>query len=494
MKNTTTETPRAARNGSFPGLAEVAFAREGQADRDHVLDPVNRRRDRHGNRLPWFYSHAVPTVEDVPLERTPYADAVAAIRERLPIAAAELHAHYDHKLRPAVRRLNALNVELESRVTAGNDDVERHNADLDARWDAETQADRAALALAEDALAIAHEEAGHRVAEDGGTYDPENPSPDLVLRPYLEDERAIAARLSLPWSPGDRERHVVLHPAVGLALTGLVGGMIGVSLAIAAHFVPASQPFARPVPLAALAAVGIAAATGAKWAIKKSARESAVGYWAGRSRWHWLGFGVFSGLLALTVLVIDSLIEREGLMAGVRLQAMASTFSGKGGGESKESLYLLMAVVLTFGYVLHAWCEGIVAGRFDGCWNRVQAERERLRREHDQSRRSTASAQVALEALATVAEQKRRCGHRERRIGVATARRDAERRTLRDGLTPEERLRLQDAVDQLCGTQATFDSLLEDARRRCEGGFWDRLRALFGPDLYLRRRERRRRL
>jgi len=461
-------------------------------DRDHSTDPLTRRRDKHGNRLPWYYSHAVPTVEDIPLEQTPYAEAIQHMRQRLPIAAAELHAYYDHKLRPALRRVNTLKAQLENKLTRNQDQLAWHNAELDTRWEAETVDDRTALTQQEEALSAAHEEAARRVTVDGGNYDPLNPSADLVLHPYLEDERALASRLNLPWSPGDRERPVVLHPGVSLALTGLVGSMIGISLAIAAHFVPASQPFARPIPLTFFAGVGIAAATGAKWAIKKTAREAAIGYWAGRSRWHWLGFGTFSAVLALTVLIIDSLIEREGLMAGVRLQAMASAFSGKSETESKEGLYLLMAVVLTFGYVLHAWCEGIVTGRFDGFWNRVQAERERLRRDHDASRRGTPTAQNALEALAHVAELQRRCAHLTDRIAAAAARRDAALLTKREALTDEENRQLQDALDQLHGTQATFDSLFQHAKHRCEGSFWQRLWALFSPSQHHRHRENRR--
>ena len=123
-------------------------------------DPITRRRDIHGNRHPWFFAHSVPSVEDVPLRETALASAIEAIRERFAITAAELEHYYDHKLRPALRRLIAIRDAEESRVVSHNEKAVIVGETLDAESTRVNADDAVAIAAIEASLADAHVDAG----------------------------------------------------------------------------------------------------------------------------------------------------------------------------------------------------------------------------------------------------------------------------------------------------------------------------------------------
>jgi hypothetical protein len=458
-------------------------------------DALTRLRDKWGNRLPWFYSYSVPLIEDVPLARTPLASAAAHIRERLPIVGGDLEHFYDHKLRPALRRLVAVTDAELSRLEEANARAASLDLALDAEEVVANAADREALALREAALPDAHAEAAGKVATTGGHYDPENPAPEAVLRITREQEGPLAAILQLPWTPSDN--HALLPAAVGWGVTIIVGAMIGVPLGILSGMVPVGNPLGRPALLAFFLAVGQAAAIAGKWAVKHASREASLRYWLGRAAGNWLPLTLFSVLTALGLLVIDSLVEREGLMASVRLRDLAAGLTGaQGTAGGQEWLYFLMAIIVTFGYVLNAWWEGWLSGRRDACLNRVRDEQERRFVIADMAWRSRPEVQAALEAVAKVRRLLAEMAVLGQRITARTAAIEGKRLTHQPGLDEAARRRIQDAYDQLCGTQATFDTRFEEARLRVEGsGSWwqDFLRHLgFLPRVKLRHRESKR--
>lgn len=436
-----------------------------------VADRITRQRDKVGNRLPWFYSHSVPVIEDVPLDQTQLADALRIIKEQLPITGAELEHFYDRKLRPALRRLLAVRDEEEGKQHSYAYETSELNHALDKETERVNQADREAIAGLDGALPEAHRQAARKVTAAGGTYDPENPAPECVLRARRWDEGALASELRLPWTPADKE--TLMPKWVSWLVTPVVGTMIGLSLGIMSGFIPAGNWLAKPLPLGLFVSGGIVLAIGGKWGIFHSARVASQRYWLGLPVRNWFPFVVISVLITAAIIAMDSFVEREGLMASLRMQEMARSVSGEKPAAdmgAKEWLYFLMAIIVIFGYAVNAYWEGYLSGRYDACLNRIREAQERRFQDEDAAFRSIPAVQEALDALAEVRWLLHEKNLLEQRIQERTARIDGKRLPLREDMTEEALRRIQDAMDQLNGTQATFDALFEDAKRRCEGG------------------------
>lgn len=497
--------PQAQPPASLPGSAGAAVG----AHREHDLKVRNR--DRSGNRLPWSFAFSIPTIEDRPLAETPLAEAVALIKQQMPIRADHLHHFYDEKLRPAYRRVIAVRDEEEARLAAYNAQAQR----IEARIDAEQEAlrgkrdmavakDRDNLVALDAPLSEAHREAAEKAARAGGAYDPENPSEACVLRHERRPLEAIAADLSLPWTPADKKS---LMPALASWFTTLlIGVMIGLSIGVMARMLPADNIGGKPVLAALFALIGFAAALAGKWAVKHCAREAGQRYWLGLPWTNWAPWTAFTFLVGGALIVIDSFVEQEGLLAGVRLQNMAAALSGTTAGQhgTNEMVYFLAAVILTLGYVITSAWEGYLVGRYDACLNRVRARQETEFHAADDARRIEVPVQETFTAVGRVRDLLRHKAQLMARIAEAVApweeriaRAEAKRLTERAALSEEARLRVQDALDGLHGAQGTFDQMFDEALSECElpSSFWQRfLRTVRGyraPRGHARERRRR---
>ena len=457
-----------------PAVAEAGAHRE--------ADPLTHPRDEHGNRLPWSYAAGPAWVDDVPAYETDMKGAIAFVEQHDPLAAREMGHFYDQRLLPTLRRLVAIRDEEERKAAQNRAQADGHNRLLEEEETRVNQDDRDALAAVEEQLSPAHEEAGRLVARAGGEYDPAAPTAEAVLRVHLESAESLAGELRLPATTADQE--ALLHPAISWSCSVAVGAMIGISLGLMSRMVPSGNWLARPVPLAFCLAGGLGAAILGKWAIKHSARAVSQRYWLGYPVGNWGPLAVASLLITTGVVVMDACVEREGLMAGVRLTDTLARAAGNGTatGHGSEALYFLMAMILTFGYAVNAWWEGYVSGRKDACANRVRHAQELRFTQADKDRRAEGMVQEALEALARVRILFARHAELTARIAERAARLDARRLSAADGLSPDGLRRVQDAADQLNLAQAQFDALFTEAKIRYgagradgadAGGFWN---------------------
>ena len=493
--NATVLTGRRDDSGSVLSEETAVAAVGTQAHREQDLKVRNR--DRFGNRLGWFYHFNIPTIEDLPLAQTALGEAVAHIRESLPLWAAELAHFYDHKLRPAFRRLLAVRDEEDERLEAFNRRAQRLHAQADAdqarlteERDAATLGTRNDVLALDDALTAAHQDASLKAARVGGAYDPQNPSPACVLRHDRRPLEVIAAEMALPWTHADSRD--VMSVRLAWLTTNLVGVLIGISIGVMAGMVPADNLTGRPLLLAIFAALGLAPAWAGKYALRLSGREASQRYWLGRSWTNWAPFALLAAGVALVLLLTDSYVEREGLLANVRLREMVMHLSSgtAGGGASHETTFFFAAILLSFPYIaLNLW-DGYLRGRHDACMNRVRARQEQEFEVADRERRAEPEVQTALDAIVRALDLLRHKGMLiarigemaapfEQRIGKAEATRIPEREA------PDEQAccRIQDALDNFLGAQALFDRMFEEARWECErpSGFWRGLwRSLFG--------------
>jgi hypothetical protein len=443
----------------------------------HAGDLISRLRDKWGNRLPWFYSYNIPTIDGERLEDTPLAEALPHLIARFPVRSHQVHHFYNHQLLTAYRYLVALRAEEERKLLLLCEQGEQTNTALDTEFDRKTEEDRESLPGLELALQEAHLDAAAKVSRVGGGYDPENPTDHCVLRLFIPSPEAVAAQLQLPWTGSDASAKV--SSWLSWMTTCIVGAMIGVSLGIMSHTLIASDLDARPGALMGFVAGGIGAAVLGKYALFLSAREASQRYWLGRSAAQWVSFTVVAALVAVGVLIMDSTVEQHGLMAGIRMQQMAEALDSTGGSQRSEGgvLYFMAALILTWGYVTtHLW-QGYLHGRFDACRNLIQKEQAKQAQDWEEAARQNDGVRDALEMLARVRDLIRQEKKILTRITNVKADVDARRVTLLSDLPDDGKRRLQDARDNFEGAQADFNGEWATLRDACEplGGFWWRV-------------------
>lgn len=476
-------------------------------------DLLTRLRDKWGNRLGWSSVFSIPTVEDVPLEETALAPGLRVVEAQMPLRAATLHHFYDEKLRPALRRFWRVLAEETDALAAQNAFAATRNAEITAQQealegdrDAATAPNRLALTALEDGpLADAHGSAADRVAQAGGVYDPNDPSEGCVLRHGRTALEVVAARLALPGPHGDAHAH--LPEWLTWAMTGGVGMLVGLSLGIVTHVLEADT-LARHLPLAAAFAVlGFGLAMAAKWAVRGAWYRVGQDYYLGCPRPKW-GVMLSGAILrSLFVLAVDVVLERQGLLSLMQLQADTQALTGHAQAPSLlgEVVSWIVPLVVTLPYLYCAGDAGYLEGRREEVRNRLAARQEQDWMEADTARRADPLVQEALYALSVVREALRQRDVRAARIAALAdpfdakvAELEGQRLPEREALDTPARHRIQDALDNFHGAQFTFDVMWEEAVGDCEGvggGFWRRLLRAFGgyrPPRRARREERHR--
>ncbi len=488
-------------------------------------DRITRLRDRHGNRQPWYYSYLIAIVDDVVLEKTPLAGAIAFLRERDPLLADKLHHFYDRQLLPALRTLLAVSREECEALQRYNAYVVQRGAEIDAEQnrllaerDGTTARDREAIVAMDGPIQQAHEAASEAVARTGATYDAASPSEEIVLRVRPHSQEAAAAKLELPWVLGDEKGNLPKWAATLCML--FIGCGIGLSIGILTHMVQLDSLDANPIGLGCWMAAGVAAAVfGGEWT-KQSAREASKQVYL-RFAWaYWLlTAALVMGMFApLAVVAIDSLTEREGMLAPMRERQMFTALGdapparagkpedaparGRSAVEDSGTLFLLVAMLLSLPYVGTKVYEGIRLGRYHEVMNRIRHFQETDVVQQEREARQRPEVQSALRAIAQVwlllhgrQELEQRVVRAAAPWDVRIAAIEGERPAARAELDAAALLRIQDQLDNLAGTQATWDTMLEDTLARYGAAWsWRRLLPWFRPRARRRTRNDSRRL
>lgn len=472
-----------------PENAEPGYARH---------DLKTRNRNERGDRLPWSYTYSVPTIEDVPLEETPLAGALAVIEAVNPGRSATLHHFYNKKLLDALHRFQrvraeeaAAAAERDAYAAQNNAEIGTHQGDLKQQCDAATEADRSVLTTLEDALAAAHAATAEKVARTGGAYDPDNPSEDCVLRHTPMSEEIASARRRLPGPHGDAHGHVL--PALGWFLTIVVGALIGISLGIICHLLHASS-LARNLPTTLCCIVaGVGFSIGIKYAVRGLWYLTGQDYYLSVPTPKWRFVFWTAIVVTLALLTFDASVERQGLLALAQLQAETAAVSQPGVAVAAPPLIetlvpWFVALLVTLGYLVCAGFEGYLKGRQKEVLAQVRDYRDTEFALTDKAVRAEPVNQTALHSIAHVRELLRRQEALKSRIAETAAPFEARIAALEQERQPEKLpldeaalRRVQDAMDNLHGAQENFDAMFEEALTECEerSSLWGRLLGAF---------------
>lgn len=442
---------------------------------DAVHDLINRNRDGVGNRKAYGYAFNVPTVDESRIEETELLRAIEVIRKRKPGLAAHLEHTYNHKLLPAGQRPRDVRAaeerwfqEHNARAIESNKHIDQQTKELEDKREQATAECREALDLANEALAEAHKLAADKVACSGGEYDPSSPTAQSVLDLGPNCMQAVAAELNIPWTPGSTH---LLPMWLSWVLSIVVGTMVGLSFGLMAHYLDPDTLTRQPAYDLPFALIGSAAAILGRAGIKYGHRQAAERSYLGLPWRHRIAILFTALLVDLIILVADSFVEVQGLLAAVRLQDAVNSLSGSLSNQTNEHYYFLAAIIVSIGYVTSAAWEGYLAGRQNLLTNRIH---QRCREIADERKREPAVME-SLAAIAQVNELRRQVSSLETRIGEIVAPFNekiqslgSERLQVLERFPERSMQRVQDALDNFNGAQEEFNAAFEAALRECE--------------------------
>lgn len=468
----------------------------GMETESDINSPFPRKRDASDNRLPYTFAFSHPTVDDMPLSETTLPVALQQVAERMPARAAILSHYYTNRLMVALRRLRAVQEKEEAEREKYNSwaAITRKEIEgIEVGVKRELAESCALLREKEDRLkgelGAAHLRAAELTAKTGSVYDPEAPSATAVLRHEFQPLEVFAAEDQLPYySDGPQ---MMLTIGIGWMLTCLIGVMTGLSVGLMAHLIEADTMMQKPGMALLCVFFGIASAIFGKCMVGYSFRFAAERYYLGRPPTVWGPFALLGAVTGITLILLDATVERAGLLSIRGLENAVAHLSGGGpSGEGDVWIYLLAAVLVTFGYVFTAGWEGYAKGRVKAVHNRLVARQKAEYDARDGAIRANPDVQEALQAVTQVQELQRQL----RELGVEIARVEApfvkklaqlesDYPKHMGSLSETAKRRIEDAGDNFEGCQALFDRQLDQAVAQCEPmyGWWERVvRAVLG--------------
>ena len=493
----------AEREGASPSQTDaVPTDPSPQGRASWIASLLVRRRTSHGDILPYSFSYEVPLVDEVPLAQTAYGDALRLLDAHDPERAHALRAFYDHRLLTSLRCLRDARAEAETRLARDLVEARRINHEVETQQQRLHRECKVALAVFEPALdecetrlSKAHQEAAQAMARCGKPYDPETPDASSVLRHEREPLEAIAGELNEPWTPGDGAMR--LPKSATFALTALTGCVLGLSLGLMGEFYATDELVVRLWVVLAFCVGGIGVATLAGEGVKLSFKAVAERLYRNQPRSHWWWLLIASIAISTLIVVIDSYIERSGLMSKV-FEAQAMQSLNRNGVQTgvpvwESAMFFCAGMILSLPLVLCYGWHGYLDGRYHACRNRLIAEQERRFTARAQSLREDEATQNALDAVSRVRDALRHEEMLQKRVAQATQPFEREMALWESKRLPEVRefdqetkLRLQDLLANVLGAQIEWDRAMDAARGMplWHLSFWQRLRLLLGLNPY----------
>lgn len=430
-------------------------------------DRIPRRRDDHGNRISFGIAYIPAISGSKDLVDTELCSLLAEIKSAEPVKTAYLGSLYQDRLRPAFLRLQSVRSEVEEELAA----MRRRSIELDREIDPIVEslvAQResafapllAKLEEAQSELEEAHKLATAQVSAAGGSYNPEEPSEDAVVRVERLSSAQAAHGLQLPWGAA---AHAFQLPAwLSWTITALCGSVMGISLGIFGGFI--EDLFGDLWMTLTWMTLGQGFAVAMRKAVGWAFFHFAESFYLGRPRrqqvsWASAALAVFGSLL-----VVAMAVDKEGILKLAQFQALQNGLDQK---QLPTMTMWCMAAVITLGYLVYAAYDGLVRGRQDAVENAVAAEIERDFRERSEARRESPIVKEALQAVSFARERMRKLAKREAELAAKSevfyhliGAQESRRIPYPEELSTDQKYRVQDALDNLIGCQIELDSVL----------------------------------
>jgi len=461
---------------------------DGKIRAEPLMDKLPRPRDLKGNRLGWSFHFWEPMIASaIPIVETALNSALIGIEERTSgrslALVATIRDFHDRKLLPALRRhLDTIAFEeaelakSKENAISVNCKVEETRAQLEEkRVQASSDLVEKLAALEDTELPEAQEIAGSLVAQAGGVYNSANPSDDCVLRHKRRPLEAIAADLKLPWAPGDK--HEMIPGWIGGIALIAVSCLVGLSLALAVHLFT-TYDIQRKWPLAAIAmVVGIGVTYASKQSVRGAWRHVGQAYYSAGAGRKWKGTICAAIVRTAAIVLIDIGLERQGLLATMQLNHLAITLSGGNMAMTGVDQLISWIVPAAISTALFLWSgdQGYLAGRHHEVMARLIKRQEDEWTARDEAIRSAPRTQAALEAIARVRrllvqrdDLRRRIAEKEKPYDIRIQEELRKLRQVPESLSSEAKMRIQDTLDDLNGTQIRFNELWSELRNREE--------------------------
>lgn len=332
-----------------------------------------------------------------------------------------------------------------------------------------------------DAERPAREAAANKaVSALGVPYDATSSSQACIEQIVDRPAETVAADLGEPHAP--YMRAWTLKSWVCHGLTVSMGLFVGVNYMSILNALPVDRIFSRPPlgPLIAAVIVGCCISVMSSYAIRILFGIASEQWHRTRSLRSAVPYFALAGGMLLLFCWIDTQVEQQGLLKmATSHQKLASLAHPRGSGPAQATpSYVWASLIVMVGYLIYQACLGYIEG-LRAAENRVKSH---LLKETEAARhalRSDPAFCAATEALGSVrtlnerhAEVCRRRDETFAAIDTQIARLEAQIEPLREGFTEEEKLLLQQALDDLGGDQRDFDQSFEltsDAWREAAG-------------------------
>lgn len=468
---------RSNSRGSGSGATETKSAKNGNSKpsfdapngkgTSYEHDRVARRRDDRGNPIPFSIAYIPPISGSRDLEVSELRHVIDQVRAVDPLQAAQIGYHYQEKLRSAYERLQderrEVQEELEEaqgRSISLSNEIRPIVEDLERRQE---EAMAQPLAKLDELMALldeAHGVAADRVPETGGSYDPTNPTEDTVIRVTRKAPAVIADFLQLPWGPSVAA--FKLPSWLVWLMTIVSGTLIGISLGILAGFI---EDLFSDIPMLAFWIVlGQVPAIGIRKAIGWSFFTFSESFYLRQPRRKQISWFLAAILVFCSTLTTAIAVDMHGIFKLAQFQAL---LSGSEAERISAIVMLCLAAVILLGYAFHAAYDGIICGRNDAIENSIAAETDRDFETRSENRRSQPVVQEALRALnhvrrvmASVTEQRAKVATIALDFADRIAKIEARGTIFPEELSPDQKFRVQDALQNLIGCQLELDAVL----------------------------------
>lgn len=463
----------------------------------HESDPLARPRDKAGNPMQRVHIGVVPAMPSArPVEETRLKAVLEALSVAFPVRANQLWCDYNESIQEELRRYQDKVRQVWADVEAYNAETQRHNAALEARKaeleaerDTATHQDREAMETLDRTLAQAHRDAGEAVALAGGAYSPSEPSEECVLRHTPRSLRELAGGRQIPFP---EEGVLKLWKLPSEIATLLAGVLLGTSFGVAIGMVDVEQALeGEPASFLSwllFAGFGWGFAVKIRSKIWKLFHDAGERQGLGLPLSSWAPSLGISILLAAVVVALLCFIEQFGLLK------LAALIEGTGGGGQAVSAIGALAMGATSLFFVGATAvDGWMEGHRNGALNRLSSLQVQEFEERDALVRRNPAVQEALHKIADVKGLlQERAGLESRVLTVSEPydtqifEAESQKRELRDGLSAETQLLLQDAFDNWHLANTVWVRQLEELISEVEPlghgeSFWGRLlRALSG--------------